>query len=150
MASELNNQQIEESKTVFDKYRIYQNAVLDEAKISAKDLFKALLELKFEISLEEVKEYIIKLNVPQEIDFSTFLRIAAIKFRERDFDKEIHEAFRSFDKKNKNYLTYDELKAIITDYGPKISSEGADDLLKDLGLESDKKFKYEDFVKNSL
>ena len=90
------------------------------------------------------------MNLIEEIDFTTFLRFTTIKFREKEFLKEIHSAFKAFDTTNKEYLSYDEIKSIITDFGPNLSSEKADKLLKDLGIEQNKKINYYDFVNCNL
>ena len=84
-----------------------------------------------------------------DIDFPTFLRIAAIKFKQREFVSALEETFKSFDKEGKEYLTYEELKTILTDYGPKLTNDEADDLLKDV-IDSKEKFKYKDFVKKNF
>ena len=84
-----------------------------------------------------------------DIDFPTFLRIAAIKFKQKEFVSALEETFKSFDKEGKEYLTYEELKTILTDYGPKLTNDEADDLLKDV-IDSKEKFKYKDFVKKNF
>jgi len=150
MANDLTLDQIEQSKKIFEKYRIQDDKPLEEAIMSIEELFPAMMELNFEISLNEIKEIIKKIKINEYIDFSTFVRICAIKFRERDFSIEVLNAFKSFDRTNKDYLTYEELKGIITDYGPKISSEAADNLMKELGLEQNKKFLYGDFINFNL
>jgi Ca2+-binding EF-hand superfamily protein len=150
MANELTLQQIEETKKVFDIYRMHDEKPLDQAVLLQKDLYSALLDLHFEISFDEIKEFIKKMDLKEQINFLTFMNICAIKFREKDFSKDVTNAFKSFDKTNKDYFTYEELKAIITDHGPKISSEAADELMKELGLESNKKFNYGDFVNFNL
>ena len=108
----------------------------------------ALKELKIDITSKEINEFLFNLGNPSEIDFAIFLRLAAIKFKEIEFIKELECAFKSFDNKNKGYLTYDELKIILTENGPCLSLDQSEELLKSLNIKGD--FDYADFVKKSI
>jgi Ca2+-binding EF-hand superfamily protein len=64
----------------------------------------------------------------------------------------LESAFRAFDKNNNGYLTYKELRSIITDSGPCLSIENANLLLKELGYSDDNSqvINYKAFVSDSL
>lgn len=151
MAHELTFEQIQDSKRVFDLHKKSEdNNTMDEAKMSIEMLLPALKELNFDVtesSVEEIKE---TMKLGKELDFPTFLRIAAVKFKQEEFVKELELAFKAFDKNNKGTLSYDELRAVITDYGPKLTLEEGDELLKELELGQKDKFNYKDFVHNNL
>jgi Ca2+-binding EF-hand superfamily protein len=150
MAHELTFEQIQESKRVFDSHKISDNHPNEEAKISTNSLILALTDLNFDIGAEDVTEMKNNMSLGNEIDFPTFLRIAAIKFKEKEFIKELESAFKAFDKHNHEYLSYEELRSIITDYGPKLSLDKADSLLTEMGIEKDRKFTYKDFVEKNI
>jgi Ca2+-binding EF-hand superfamily protein len=109
-----------------------------------------MLGLKFKMDIAEFDEICENLKLENEIDFPTFLRIAAIKFKQQEFVNALGDAFKAFDKNNRGHFTYDELRSIITDFGPKISIDEADALLKELEIEPNKKFKYNEYVGKNI
>jgi calmodulin len=150
MAHELTFEEIQSCKKVFDELKSTDDVSIEDAKISINSLKKAIENLNFKIEESEIDDICQNMNLGSEIDFPTFLRIAAIKYKQQEFVKALGDAFKAFDKNNKGYLTYDELRSIITDYGPKISMDQADSLLTELGLSPNQKFKYEDFVEKNI
>jgi len=148
MAHELTFEEINSCKKALEKYRITDS--IDEPVIAEKDLKRAIEDLHFKIEDSELDELKTKMKVGKEVDFPTFLRVVAVKFKQREFSKALGDAFKYFDKTNKGYLTYEELRNIITDHGPMITRKQADDLLAELGLDYSEKFRYEDFVENKI
>ena len=136
MAHELTFEQIQKCKKVFDENKNRDDLDRDDAKMPVLNIPKAMKDLDFEMSQNEIENVMNDLGLQSEntedVDFPTFLRIAAIKFKQKEFVSALEEAFKSFDKDGKDYLTYEELKTILTDYGPKLSNEEADNLLKEL------------------
>ena len=153
MAHELTFEQIQKCKKVFDENKNRDDLDRDDAKMPVLNIPKAMKDLDFEMTQNEIENVMNDLGLQSEntedVDFPTFLRIAAIKFKQKEFVSALEEAFKSFDKDGKDYLTYEELKTILTDYGPKLSNEEADNLLKELNEDKDK-FKYKEFVKKNF
>ena len=153
MAHELTFEQIQKCKKVFDENKNRDDLDRDDAKMPVLNIPKAMKDLDFEMTQNEIENVMNDLGLQSEntedVDFPTFLRIAAIKFNQKEFVSALEEAFKSFDKDGKDYLTYEELKTILTDYGPKLSNEEADNLLKELN-EDKAKFKYKEFVKKNF
>jgi calmodulin len=153
MSHELTFEQIQKCKKVFDENKNRDDLDRDDAKMPVLNIPKAMKDLDFEMSQNEIENVMNDLGLQSEntedVDFPTFLRIAAIKFKQKEFVSALEEAFKSFDKDGKDYLTYEELKTILTDYGPKLSNEEADNLLKELN-EDKAKFKYKEFVKKNF
>jgi calmodulin len=151
MAHELTFEQIQLSKQVFDRYKEPDVNNTGESKVLKANLLAILVQgLNFEMSQGELDEILVNMNVSNLIDFPTFLRIVAIKFKQEEFTKELELAFKAFDKTSKGYLTYDELKSILTEYGPKLTIEQAENLLNEMGRDAKKKFYYKEFVKDEL
>ena len=148
MAHELTVEQIQESKSVFDKLKDAKET--DEPFLAYDRLKDALLELNFEVTDEEVADLKSNMKLNADIDFPTFLRIAAAKFKDQEFVKELKSAFKAFDVDSSQSLTYDQLRSIITDYGPKLTLDQADKLLKDLGINESHTFDYNSYIKKSL
>ena len=153
MAHELTFEQIQKCKKVFDENKNRDDLDRDDAKMPVLNIPKAMKDLDFEMTQNEIENVMNDLGLQSEntedVDFPTFLRIAAIKFKQKEFVSALEEAFKSFDKDGKDYLTYEELKTILTDYGPKLSNEEAENLLKELN-EDKTKFKYKEFVKKNF
>lgn len=153
MAHELTFEQIQKCKKAFDENRIRDEVNKEEAKIPVLHIKKAMHELQFELSQPEIENIMNDLGIQgentDEVDFPTFLRIAAIKYKQKEFVTGLEEAFKAFDKDGKEYLTFEELKAILTDFGPKLSNDQAEELLKELS-EDKTKFKYKDFVSKNF
>ena len=153
MAHELTFEQIQKCKKVFDENKNRDDLDRDDAKMPVLNIPKAMKDLDFEMTQNEIENVMNDLGLQSEntedVDFPTFLRIAAIKFKQKEFVSALEEAFKSFDKDGKDYLSYEELKTILTDYGPKLSNEEAENLLKELN-EDKTKFKYKEFVKKNF
>ena len=153
MAQELTFEQIQKCKKAFDENKIRDEHNKEDEKIGILDIQKAMKDLEFVMNQQEVESIMGDLGLQgdnlDEIDFPTFLRIAAIKFKQKEFVNALEEAFKAFDKDGKEYLTYDELKTILTDYGPKLTNEQADNLLKEFPEEKSK-FKYKEFVNKNF
>jgi Ca2+-binding EF-hand superfamily protein len=153
MAHELTFEQIQSCKKVFDSKKIPNGEDGENAKMyfdNLKEAIDDLSELKQKLTDEECVEIQNTMKLGDKIDFPTFLRIAAIKFKKQEFLNAIVESFKAFDKHNKGVLTLDELRAILTDHGPQISDDEVDELLGDLDLLNEFDFNYKDFVNNNI
>lgn len=153
MAHQLTFEQIQSCKKVFDSKKILYNDDTEDAKMDfsrLKQAIDAIGELRHKVTEEECLDIQKTMNLGDEIDFPTFLRIAAIKFKKQEFTDALIESFKSFDKSNKGHFGLDELKSILTDFGPKISMDEADKLLSDLGLNDNDNFDYKDFVNDNI
>jgi calmodulin len=152
MTHELTFEQIQKSKKAFDKFK-YETNTGDEGFMSVDTLLNALVTLEFDIGQDEIQDIKKNMNLGSDIDFSTFLRITAIKFKQQELAKELENAFKAFDKHNNGYLSYKELRSIITENGPNLSIDEANELLKELGLLDDisnKNFYYKSFVSDTI
>lgn len=155
MTHELTFEQIQKSKKVFDLLKEKKTNIEQEfkEKLSVKLLLNALLNLGFDIGLEDIKEIINNMKLEDSIDFSTFLRITAAKFKQIELVKELQNSFKAFDKHNNQYLTFKELRSIITENGPNLTIDEANELLKEVGVldeVSDKNFYYNSFVSDII
>ena len=153
MAHELTFEKIQKCKKVFDENKNRDDLDRDDAKMPVLNIPKAMKDLDFEMTQNEIENVMNDLGLQSEntedVDFPTFLRIAAIKFKQKEFVSALEEAFKSFDKDGKDYLTYEELKTILTDYGPKLSNEEENNILKEIN-EDKEKIKYKEFVKKNF
>ena len=159
MATDLSFEQIQKCKKVFDDNKSQisnnnnNNNQNEETTMPYNNLIKALNELDFDMNGNDIRTFIDDLGIDvgenSELDFPLFLKIAGSKFKQLEFNSALEDAFKSFDKESNNYLNYEQMKTILTDYGEKISSEDADRLLAKFMTEKEK-FDYKEFIKKNF
>ena len=152
MAYELTFEQIKKCKKVFDCNKINPQNDREDSKIPSENLIKALQELEFNVTPKELNSIIDELGMDSnndDVDFPTFLRIAWAKYKQQEFNLSLEDAFKSFDDEKKLNLTYEQLKDILTKYGPKLSENEADELIKDF-IEENQDFDYKEFISKNF
>ena len=70
----------------------------------------------------------------------------AKKMKEGEMDEEMIEAFKTFDKNNNGFITFEEMKDIMNQYGEKLSDEDAQLTFEETDYDKDGKISFEDFV----
>ena len=152
MSYELTFEQIQRCKRVFDNNKSNPLNDRDDIRLPSENLIKALEDLEFAITQKELNSIMIELGMDPdigEIDFPSFLRLALVKFKQQEFNLSLEDAFKSFDEENKEVLTYDQLKTILTQYGPQLDDAEADELIKDF-IEDKQTFNYKEFISKNF
>merc|ERR1711934_122549 len=78
------------------------------------------------------------------IDFSQFLTLMARK------ESEIKEAFKVFDKDGNGFIPADEIRHIITNFGPRLTYEEVDVIIREADIDGDSQINYDEFVNMML
>jgi len=81
-----------------------------------------------------------------QVDYKEFLILMAKKMKEGEMDEELKEAFKTFDKGGKGYITWDELKEVMGTYGEKLSDDEITLMFSETDADKDGKISFEDFV----
>ena len=152
MSYELTFEQIQRCKRVFDNNKSNPLNDRDDIRLPSENLIKAFSDLEFNITRKELNSIMIELGMDPdigEIDFSSFLRLALVKFKQEEFNLCLEDAFKSFDEENKKNLNYNQLKNILTQYGPKLDENDADDLIKDF-IDENQNFDYKEFISKNF
>ena len=152
MSYELTFEQIQRCKRVFDNNKSNPLNDRDDIRLPAENLIKALEDLEFTITQKELNSIMVELGMDPdigEIDFPSFLRLALVKFKQQEFNLSLEDAFKTFDDEKKQYLTYEQLKNILTNFGPKLNDNDADELIKDF-IEENQSFDYRDFISKNF
>ena len=152
MSYELTFEQIQRCKRVFDNNKSNPLNDRDDIRLPAENLIKALEELDFTITQKELNSIMIELGMDPdigEIDFPNFLKLALVKFKQQEFNLSLEDAFKTFDDEKKQYLTYEQLKNILTNFGPKLNDNDADELIKDF-IEENQSFDYREFISKNF
>ena len=116
MTYELTFEQIQKCKRVFDNNKSNPLNDRDDIRLPSENLIKAFTDLDFDITQKELNSIMFELGmdpVISEIDFSSFLRIALVIFKQEEFNLCLEDAFKSFDEDNKKSLDYAQLKKYI-------------------------------------
>ena len=152
MSYELTFEQIQRCKRVFDNNKSNPLNDRDDIRLPAENLIKALEDLEFTITQKELNSIMVELGMDPdigEIDFPSFLRLALVKFKQQEFNLSLEDAFKTFDDEKKQYLTYEQLKNILTNFGPKLNDNDADELIKDF-IEENQSFDYREFISKNF
>lgn len=81
------------------------------------------------------------------VDFPEFLTMMARKLRTEDYEEEICEAFKVFDKDGNGYITADELHHVMTSLGEKLTDDEAKEMIREAGADQQGRINYHNFVK---
>lgn len=136
---ELTEQQKAEVKEAFDLFDTEGSGVIE-----AKELKVALRALGLEPQKDEIKRLINEVDrsgsgkerdVTGTIDYKEFLEIMTLKMSERVSNDELKVAFRLFDREDKGFITFENLKQVANDLGENIT----DDELREMIREACKK-----------
>eukprot|EP00004_Rigifila_ramosa_P006549 TRINITY_DN1734_c1_g1_i1.p1 TRINITY_DN1734_c1_g1~~TRINITY_DN1734_c1_g1_i1.p1 ORF type:complete len:168 (-),score=52.91 TRINITY_DN1734_c1_g1_i1:260-742(-) len=132
-----------EAFLIFDKDK--------DGKINAKELREVLISLKLEATDKVVRDMI---NAATEDDpyssgtitFDQFTSMAKKKFLHTMTDEQvIKEVFRLFDASDKGYITSQELRKVMAEFGQKLTDKEAQQMLVDADKDKDGKLTYGDF-----
>ena len=152
MTYELTFEQIQKCKRVFDNNKSNPLNDRDDIRLPSENLIKAFTDLDYNITQKELNSIMFELGMDpdiSEIDFSSFLRIALVIFKQEEFNLCLEDAFKSFDEDNKKSLDYAQLKNILTQYGPKLEENDAEDLIKDF-IDENQNFDYKEFISKNF
>lgn len=89
------------------------------------------------------------------IDFAGFCHIMTIGVQEPETEEHLVEAFQVFDEELREYVTVDEIRHFMTEYGDVLSRDEADQMIKDAQIIDSctetingvKRIKYRDYVR---
>jgi len=142
----LTDDQISEFKQAFDLFKE------ENGLIKSGDLGILMRSLGQTVSDEEIKEMINEVDEKKtrKIAFPEFLMLISRKIQDIDEEEELRQAFKIFDRDNKNFISTAELKYVMKNLGEKLSETEVDDMIKEADPENTGKLDYHGFVKMLL
>ena len=142
----LTDDQISEFKQAFDLFKE------ENGLIKSRDLGILMRSLGQTVSDEEIKEMINEVDEKQtrKIAFPEFLMLISRKIQDIDEEEELRQAFKIFDRDNKNFISTTELKYVMENFEEKLSETEVDDMIKEADPENTGKLDYHGFVKMLL
>ncbi|XP_077341751.1 uncharacterized protein LOC143987097 [Lithobates pipiens] len=148
MESVLENteEEIREEFRIFDKD--------GDGYLSANELNLVMKTLGNKATDEEADEMMRKAGIDEDstenskgngtTDFPEFLTIMASHLENTEED--VREAFREFDKDSDGFITADELRLIMVNYGYKATDEDLDEMIREADIDEDGKVNYEEMI----
>jgi len=98
----------------------------------------------------ELRDMLKSLNkdINANVSFEEFMGLMKGQFQKGlGTEEDLRDAFKTFDKDNKGFVTVNELKAILTSIGDRLTGEEVEDLMKMADLDGDGKMNYSEFAK---
>uniref|UniRef100_A0A8C6XTR3 Calglandulin n=1 Tax=Naja naja TaxID=35670 RepID=A0A8C6XTR3_NAJNA len=145
MAKFLTQDQINGFKECFSLYDKRQ-----KGRIEASDLIVVMRSLGTSPTPREVARHLQlhKIDVNEELDFSTFLTIMYRQIQQEDPRNEILLAMLMIDQQRTGFISVAELQAKLMNLGEKLSKEEVDNLLKNARTGHNGLVKYEDLIQS--
>merc|ERR1711893_194178 len=145
-ATALEKDEIKVLKICFNMFDVKQQEFL-----SAEDLDDILRAMGFRPSKEELKEILEEIDEDGsgEIEFNEFCQLCA-KFLVEEPDEdtlrnELKEAFRIYDKDGSGAITTDQLREIIGELDPRLTSEDLDGIIEEIDEDGSGTMDFDEF-----
>ncbi|XP_019876699.2 calmodulin-like [Aethina tumida] len=126
-------------KTAFDAFDADRSNFITIASLP-----KVMASLNVYLSVQDIREIREQFKVHYWIDFHTFLRIVEEKIQ--NTERKLLYAFRVFDRERTGYIAADRLRAIMQNYGDKMSYDDVTEMLMFADVERTGRINYEDFA----
>jgi Ca2+-binding EF-hand superfamily protein len=141
--NELTHEQREELSEAFDLFDKD-----GDGTISAKELIVVMRSIGLDSSIEEIQHMMDEI-VPGnagEIEFDGFMTLMAKKIKETEVEDELKETFKTIDRGNKGYYDLDDLRAMVSQYGERISEEEIVKMFEEQDQNNNKRITFDEFI----
>ncbi|XP_061999478.1 uncharacterized protein LOC133716840 [Rosa rugosa] len=120
-----------------------------DGSITTEELGTVMRSLGQNPTEEELQDMINEVDVDGSgtIECQEFLDLMAKKMKGTDFDEQLKEAFRVFDKDQNGFISAAELRHVLTNLGEKLTDEELGEMVREADLDRDGQINYEEFVK---
>ena len=81
-----------------------------------------------------------------EIEFDGFMTLMAKKIKETEVEDELKETFKTIDRGNKGYYDLDDLRAMVSQYGERISEDEIVKMFEEQDLNNNKRITFDEFI----
>ena len=117
--------------------------------MSTRELVVVMRSIGLHPSLEEIQRMMNEI-IPGNngnIGLDGFMELLAKKIKETEVDDELKEAFKTFDRGGKGYYTLDDLRAMVYQYGERMSEDEIKKMLAEQDVNKNRQITYDEFVK---
>ena len=117
--------------------------------MSTRELVVVMRSIGLHPSLEEIQRMMNEI-IPGNngnIGLDGFMELLAKKIKETEVDDELKEAFKTFDRGGKGYYTLDDLRAMVYQYGERMSEDEIKKMFAEQDVNKNRQITYDEFVK---
>mmetsp|Transcript_1112 Transcript_1112/g.1701 ORF Transcript_1112/g.1701 Transcript_1112/m.1701 type:complete len:150 (+) Transcript_1112:88-537(+) len=141
---ELTEEEIADYRESFDNFDKDRSGEIDEVELGT-----VMRSLGFSPTDEQLHDMMLKVDLDGNgsISFEEFVTMMKKCEVETDFDREIREAFKVFDKDGSGAIDKEELKNIMNGLGANLSEEEIDLLVQEGDTDGDGKIDINEFLK---
>ena len=133
-----------------DKYReIFQMFDKNEkGTFGLKELQEVMHSYGMNPSINEVKDLIDEMDSSgsETINLNTFIEAFLKKLKDSEVEEELREAFKVFDKDGNGFLSTDDLRIAMTDWGEGLSLQEFEEMLHELDVEPNQQIDFEELL----
>lgn len=140
----LNIEKQQEAEEVFRDLDRDGNGFIDESELAT-----ALRRVGLNPSLKEIQSMIGEVDSDgnRKLDFDEFLRYVKHTYKDPDEIRcNLTEAFKIFDANKDGFISREELKAVLTKMGEKLSEKEFDEMVRVADSNGDGRIDYEEYV----
>ncbi|CAG8660041.1 5007_t:CDS:2 [Cetraspora pellucida] len=142
--NQLTEEQISEYQAAFSLFDKDKDGVITIKEL--RDVMKSLGQNPTQTELQEMMNEV-DLDSNGTIEFNEFLNMMARQADDGDNEEEMREAFKVFDKDSNGFISKDELRALMSNLGEKLTQGEIDEMFREADLDGDGQINYEEFVK---
>lgn len=123
-----------------------------DGTINTKELGHLMRSLGQNPTEEELEDMINEVDVDGNhvIDFTEFLQLMANKSKDEDYESELREAFKVFDRDGNGYISSQELRYVMMNMGEKLTEAEVEEMIKNGDIDGDGQLDIEEFIKMML
>jgi calmodulin len=117
--------------------------------VSTRELVVVMRSIGLHPSLEDIQRMMNEI-IPGNngnIGLDGFMELLAKKIKETEVDDELKEAFKTFDRGGKGYYTLDDLRAMVYQYGERMSEDEIKKMFAEQDVNKNRQITYDEFVK---
>ncbi|CAN1271912.1 unnamed protein product [Linum perenne] len=81
------------------------------------------------------------------VGFGEFVSLMAMKVKENEASQEFRDAFRVFDKDQDGFISPNELRHVMVNFGERVTDEELEQMVKEADVDGDGLINFEEFVK---
>ena len=120
-----------------------------DGTITAKELINVFKSFGQNPSEHEINEMIAEVDIDGngQIDFEEFVILMNKRSKETDYEDEVINAFKVFDKDGQGLISCTELYHIMTTLGDKLTEEEVEEMIKEGDVDGNGFINYEEFVR---
>ena len=137
----------EERERIKEIFKLFTSSQRNEG-FSLRDLQEVMQSYGMNPTTHEVKDLIDEIDITgnEFVTFDLFLEAFFRKLKDSDAEEDLREAFKVFDRTGNGFISVDELRIAMTEWGEGLTSEEFDEMITELDFEHNQEIDFEEFI----